>query len=128
AARARGGGRVGPPGVDPPQAGQDEVADVEVDGDALLLGKRRLLEVERALVPLEDAVDDLLDLELHALPEVLGAQGAQLDERLALPLPLGDRLDGGVVLLDRDLSLPDEDLAEPVVGEVAGGEDDAARA
>src|SRR5262249_58328049 len=103
---AGGAGRRAPPRSAPPQAGEAEVGDVEVDGDALLRGKRRLLEVERALVPLEDAVDDLLDLELHALPEVLGAQGAQLDERLALPLPLGDRLDGGVVLLDRDLSLP----------------------
>ena len=37
-------------------------------------GRRRLLEMELAVVPLEDAVDDLRHLELHALPQVLRAR------------------------------------------------------
>ena len=111
-------------GVHPPHPHQDQLGDVEVDGDALLLGQGGLFEVEGALVPLEDAVDDLLHLELHALPEVLGRQRPHLHEGLALPLALVDGPDRGLVLLDRDLAVADEDLAQAVVREVARGEYD----
>jgi hypothetical protein len=39
---------------------------------------------------------------------------------------LSDGLDGGLVLLDRDLALAQQDLAQAVVGQVRRGEDDAA--
>jgi hypothetical protein len=80
--------------------------------------------VELALLPHEDAEDDLADLGLDALPEVLRRERAHLHEHLPLTLALGDGLDRGLVLLDRDLALADQDLPQPVVGEVAGGEDD----
>src|SRR4030095_13521809 len=105
-------------GLDPADAGQDEVHYVEVDGDALLLGQRRLLEVELPALPLEQAVDDLADLELHALPQVLRRERTHLDQHATLPLAAGERADRGLVLLHGALALADQDLPQAVVRQV----------
>jgi hypothetical protein len=62
--------------------------DVDVDRDALFLGRLRFLEMEVAFLPLEHRVDDLAHLELHAFPEILGRERPHLHERLAWRLPL----------------------------------------
>ena len=117
-------GAHGPAGVHAPDALQDERGDVEVDGDLLLLGEHRLLEVELALVPLEDAEDDLADLGLHGPPQLVRGERPHLHEDAPLPPPLGERAHRRLVLLGGDLALAEQHLAEAVARQVARGEDD----
>ena len=114
--------------VHPADPLEHEGRHVEVDGDLLLLREHRLLEVELALVPLEDAEDDLADLGLHRPPQLVRGQRPHLHEDAALPAPEGEGADRRLVLLRGDLALAQQHLAETIARQVARGEDHAAGA
>jgi hypothetical protein len=113
-------------GVDAAETLKDQRQRIEGNRDLLLLRECSRLKNEIARRPLEQAEDDFTDLRLDALPQILRRHRAHLDQNLALPPPVGDLLQGQLILLDADLAEPEKGLAEPVVRRVARREDHAA--
>ena len=87
-----------------------------------------LVEGGHAVREREDGEDDAVHLAGDGAPQLRLVHDAGLDQRLAEPaLALAAEERGGlVVLVVRDAAQGHQGLAQPVLLEVAGGEDDAA--
>src|SRR5262249_5684484 len=74
----------------------------------------------------EQAVNDHANLLLHALPQLLGSDRADLNQDLTLPSSGAEHPHRFVVLSLGDLSLREQHVAEPFLRDAAGRKNDIA--
>src|SRR5882724_3447652 len=117
-----------PPLVDPLVALHEDVVGVDREVRQLLRQEVAVEEEEAAAGEAEDGVEDLLDLVLDPPPEAGGVDQLALQEHGAEALAGNQVALGFGERLARQLAHPVEDLAEPVLGLVAGREGDLAAA
>ena len=89
-------------------------------------GSPAFREVIEALRPLERAVDDLLRVVHDGLDQLAGVERAGSTSIVPRRMPLPMARLGVDVLVERDASPPEEQLAQPVVPRGGEGEDEAA--